>query len=361
MKQISQKEIEDIFTSTDFRISISSNERLNLRYCSIYQGDELLCRLNGNISDNQIFDDISFAGYNPKTNKIKDNTSTCRLIFMSLPKEKRDRLFDVLEFSPVSDWEKKAYERQQEINRKYDEKLNTPPQYQNFFDGNKVFMVGQKEELILETGKQPEFIGTCGMGPCIGVAIISRNKENKVIRVGLTHIDARTELTSLGAFVFNSSKDANSVDIVMVSSGNDRERAREILKQILINPELEKKANVMTELVGTTSFAVNTLTGSIYKEIPMSAFIHHHVYVPVEASGLEALAMVTTTSIKRSPLYDPEKRKNATSMLETASHMDCARSKSHRAPSEKLDTRDMNLNIKLNLLSKLKATRKSQK
>lgn len=59
MKQISQKEIEDIFTSTDFKISISTSEKFNLRHCSIRRGDEMLCCLRGEISDNQVFDKIS--------------------------------------------------------------------------------------------------------------------------------------------------------------------------------------------------------------------------------------------------------------------------------------------------------------
>ena len=138
-----------------------------------------------------------------------------------------------------------------------------------------------REELILDTGKQPEFIGTYGMGPSIGVAIISKDKEGKVNRVGLTHIDALTKLESLGGFVDQASKDADSVDVVMVSSENHREQAREILKQILINPKLAEKANVVAELDGSTSFAVNTLTGSVYKDIPMQAFIQDHLLNPL--------------------------------------------------------------------------------
>lgn len=243
MKQISQKEIESIFTSTDFRISFITRENVNLRYCDISQGDEMLCCLRGNISDDQIFDKISFAGYNLKTGQTRDDTrNDCRMAFLSLPEEKRDKLFDVFEFSPVFDWEKNAYKTQQKIDRKWDEKLNNKPQYQKFYPENKVFAVGMREELILETSKQPEFIGTYGMGPCIGVAIISKNKEGAVTRVGLTHIDALTELESLGSFVYKSSKDADSLDVVMISSENQKERAREILKEILINPELEKKS-----------------------------------------------------------------------------------------------------------------------
>ena len=183
------------------------------------------------------------------------------------------------------------------------------------------------------------------MGPCIGVAIISKNKEDKMIRVGLAHIDALTELESLGDFVYNSSKDADSVDVVMVSSGNDRERAREILKQILINPELEKKANVMTELDGSTSFAVNTLTGSVYKEIPMSAFIQ--VHKPPKALDLEKVALKMSSSIQKSPLYDPEKRKNATSALPHRSDMQ----RSHPAALKKPETEDKKSNPKSWLLS----------
>ena len=313
MKQISQKEIEDIFTSTDFRISVSTSESVNLRYCSIYQGDEMLCCLRGNISDNQIFDKISFIGYNLKTRQTKNDTrNDCRMAFFSLPEEKRDKLFDVLEFSPVSDWEKQAYETQQRMDREWDKKLDTKPQYQKFYNGNKVFAVGMREELILDTGRQPEFIGTYGMGPCIGVAIISKDKEGKVNRVGLTHIDALTELKSLGGFVYRASKDADSIDVVMVSSENHREQARKILKQILINQKLAEKANVVAELDGSTSLAVNTLTGSVYKDIPMTAFIQDHALQPIEAMSLGMPG-----AIKRSPLYDPEKRKNAKSPLNT--------------------------------------------
>ena len=61
MKQISQKEIESIFTSTDFRISFITREDVNIRYCYISQGDVSLCCLSGNISDDQTFDKISFT------------------------------------------------------------------------------------------------------------------------------------------------------------------------------------------------------------------------------------------------------------------------------------------------------------
>ncbi len=311
MKPISQKEIEDIFSSTDFKVSVSTSENINLRYCSIYHGDEVLCCLRGEISDNQIFDKISFAGYNIKTRQTKnDPKNACRMAFMSLPEEKREKIFDVLEFSAVSDWERKHYEMQQKIDMKWDEKLNAKPQYYKFHDGAKVFAVGMREELVLETGKQPEFIGTYGMGPCIGVAIISKNKEGKVNRVGLTHIDALTDLKSLGSFVYRASKDADSVDIVMVSSQNGREKARNILKQILINPKLANKSSVTAELGGSTSFAVNTLTGSVYKDIPMTAFVQDH-----ELSSSETMGLYMRGSIKRSPLYDPEKRKIAQSPL----------------------------------------------
>ena len=314
MKQISQKEIESIFTSTNFRISFITRENVNLRYCYISQGDVSLCCLRGNISDDQIFDKISFTGYNLKTGQTRDDTrNDCRMAFLSLPEEKRDKLFDVFEFSPVSDREKNAYETQQKIDRKWDEKLNNKPQYQKFYPENKVFAVGMREELILETSKQPEFIGTYGMGPCIGVAIISKNKEGAVTRVGLTHIDALTELESLGGFVYKSSKDADSLDVVMISSENQKERAREILKEILINPELEKKANVVAELDGSTSFAVNTLTGSVYKDIPMSACIQDHALNPLETMRLEMPG-----AINSSPLYDQEKRKSAKSPLDTS-------------------------------------------
>ena len=196
--------------------------------------------------------------------------------------------------------------------KKWDKKLNTKPQYQTFYNGNKVFAVGMREELILDTGKQPEFIGTYGMGPSIGVAIISKDKEGKVNRVGLTHIDALTKLESLGGFVDQASKDADTVDVVMVSSENHREQAREILKQILINPKLAEKANVVAQLDGSTSFAVNTLTGSVYKDIPMQAFIQDHLLNPLVKKILKKPG-----AINKSPLYDPEKRKNAKSPLNT--------------------------------------------
>lgn len=231
---------------------------------------------------------------------------------MSLPEEKREKIFEVLEFSPVSDWEKQAYETQQRMDREWDKKLDTKPQYQKFYNGNKVFAVGMREELILDTGRQPEFIGTYGMGPCIGVAIISKDKEGKVNRVGLSHIDALTNLKSLRSFVDRTSKDADSIDVVMVSSGNEREQARNILKQVLTEPDLARKANVVAELDGSTSFAINTLTGSVYKDIPMTAFIQDHALHPIEAMSLGMPG-----AIKRSPLYDPEKRKNAKSPLNT--------------------------------------------
>jgi len=198
---------------------------------------------------------------------------------------------------------------QKEEEKIWDEKLKTKPQYQEFHSRNKVFAVSMREELVLDSINHPEFIGTYGMGPCIGVAIISK-KAGKVNRVGLTHIDALTELKSLSGFVYRSTQDADDVGIVMISSGNQREQARKILKQILINPELRNKAKIVSELDGSSSFAVNTLTGSIYKDIPMTSFVEDDALHPVEAMMLGMPGY-----LRRSPLYDLEKRKKAKSTL----------------------------------------------
>ena len=58
--------------------------------------------------------------------------------------------------------------------------------------------------------------------------------------------------------------------------------------------------------------AVNTLSGSVYKDIPMSAFIQDHALNPQEAMRLGMPGAISS-----SPLYDQKKRESAKSSLNT--------------------------------------------
>lgn len=217
---------------------------------------------------------------------------------MDLPEDKQSKIFDILELQPLSEYEKSQMRIEQKKTQELEEMLSEKTKYAPFHN-NKVWAVGMREELILDSSENSQCIGTFGLGPCIGVALISK-KDGKVNRVGLTHVDALTDLQSLEGFVYNATKEADEVGIVMISSENKRAAAQKILKQILINPELKAKAKVTSELNGPTSFAVNLTTGSVYKDIPMDCFV-----------GIQepnAKSLIRSGPLKSSALYNKEVR-----------------------------------------------------
>ena len=99
----------------------------------------------------------------------------------------------------------------------------------------------------------------------------------------------------------NATMDTDNIEIVMISSENERQRAREILKQFLLNPENKRKATVVSELDGSTSFAINTTTGSIYKNIPAKCFIESQ-----KANARSTIAMMMPSDVYASEFYDAE-------------------------------------------------------
>ncbi len=306
MQKISKQEIEDIFKDSEFKLRFDTREEYECNYCYIERGDESLCALRGKISDSPAFDKIAYMGYNKKTRQINNNTENdCRMAFMTLTLENRQRIFDVLDLRPVSKFEQRFFESQQQEKKKLEEMLALKPQYATFNQNNEVFMVGQREHLILENAGFSQFIGTQGLGPCVGVGIIAR-QAGKVQRVGLTHIDALSSLTSLNGFIWNATKNSDNIEVVMISSKNERQRAREILKQILLNPEDKRKSTVVSELDGSTSLAINTTTGSIYKNIPAKCFIESQ-----KANARSTMAMMMPSDVYASEFYDTKKRQIA--------------------------------------------------
>ncbi len=301
MKPISQEQIESLFKDTDIKLSMLKYNNMN--YCTLYKGDQGLVCMRGECQEPQIYDKISFTGRNRITEEVQPDTKKiCRVIFSCLPKDKRDKIFDVLELEPCSESEISQFQKEQQYVQRLTQMLSLKPTYGKFDDKQSVFFVSMREYLVLQKTQNEEVIGTDGLGPCIGVAIVAKNNQ-KVQKVGLTHIDALTKLESLTSFLNNIGQ-AETFDIVMVSSQNAVGRAVEILKYILQHIEEGIEINVMSELNGSTSFAVNTLTGEIYKNIPAKAFVKDH-----ELSTLESMALMMPGPIKKSPLYDEEKRK----------------------------------------------------
>jgi len=302
MKPVTETELKEIFADNDeLTLSFDSREEYKTSYCYVkYQGSSICC-LRGQISESPIFDDISYMGYNSQTRQIKHDTrDECRNAFMNLPKDKQSKIFDILGLPPLSEYERSRMRIQQEETKRLEEMLAEKPKYAPFH-GNQVLGVGMRKELILESSEASQYIGTLGLGPCIGVALISK-KDGKVNRVGVTHIDALTDLNSIESFVYRATKDADEVGIVMISSQNERTAAQKILKSILINPKLRAKAKVASELDGSTSFAVNLATGSVYKDIPANCF------VGVEKANV--LELGVPGPLKSSELYQKEKRES---------------------------------------------------
>jgi len=285
MFKITKNEIDSIFADTEFTVRYSEGK--GQRAFSIYKGTNYICTLLGNISN----DMVSY--------KWPEEQVSLRRELMLLPKDRRDKALKAFDLRPADKGEEEYYSAKQSIMQQLDNK----PKLFDFRtqSGDKVYFVGMREELILDSTDKPELIGTFGLGPCIGVALVSK-KGDKVYRVGLTHIDALTDLKSVWPFVYNTVKDSDSFDVVMISSENDRVRAKQILEEIFSNPRLRNKATVMSELNGPTNFAVDTLTGRLYTNIPSSAFVGE---VP------PAMEFIVSSELLPSRFYNPEQRKTA--------------------------------------------------
>ena len=59
-----------------------------------------------------------------------------------------------------------------------------------------IYLVLQREWFSLPVEQSPAWIGTYGLGPCVGVAVVGY-RDGKIVSAGLAHVDALTEFAFL--------------------------------------------------------------------------------------------------------------------------------------------------------------------
>ena len=125
--------------------------------------------------------------------------------------------------------------------------------------------------LTVSSTSENEYIGTMGLGPCIGLAIVSKKGDtpNKIM---VAHIDALTNLESLNSVLYDIFSDANNIEITLISSENQREKAREILDTLTKNRLNNGSINISSDLSCSTNFAINTKTGEVSINVPNEDF-----------------------------------------------------------------------------------------
>ena len=134
-----------------------------------------------------------------------------------------------------------------------------------------VKVVSMRECLTVNATDNEEYVGTMGLGPCIGLALVGK-EDGKPKKITVAHIDALTDLESLRMLYRKTLSDCSELDVTLISSGNERNRAVEILDK-LTKLDYEKNIkNVSADLTCSTNFAVNTKTGDICINLPNDDF-----------------------------------------------------------------------------------------
>ena len=151
------------------------------------------------------------------------------------------------------------------------------------------------------------YVGTMGLGPCIGVVLVTK-KDGKIHRVGMGHVDAMT--SDLGALAYYSFQDADEAKIYLIASYGSRETALGVLK--FINYTVPEKSEFFIDLRSSSSIVVDIETGDVSNtnfEIgkdtfisseefnrAMDSFAKFRVYTP---SSLEPSKEMSTIFLER--------------------------------------------------------------
>ncbi len=172
------------------------------------------------------------------------------------------------------------------------------PHYSRLTAGDKeILSVFMREELILKEDAPYKYVGTMGLGPCIALGIVAK-KEGKVIAAGVTHIDALTQLESLGGYVWRISQGADELDAYLISSGYQRDLAASILEKITRNPDVQKIIKIYADIAGPSSMAISVETGEIFSKIPLPKMLYE------EITDQKAKTVMFPSGLRRSSLYN---------------------------------------------------------
>ena len=140
------------------------------------------------------------------------------------------------------------------------------PVYVPFDHHDKVGVVLQREYLLARPEELPKWVGTTGLGPCIGLVVIAK-KEGKVVSVAVAHVDSMTKVEESRGFFWQSKykEKGDAVEVYLLASAGDLPTVKKIVAQLALNPHPSTK--YFADIRGPHSFAVNTQTGEISVDI----------------------------------------------------------------------------------------------
>ena len=314
--KIAYDDLKEIFQGSELSLEFSDlRKRYGNIYCYVKYKNNSLCVLR-----NQVSPDVPITAegssysnvFYGKNNSPMEKRNFQEIVVSNINDEnKRKQLFQAFELDELTPYELNQLKIRGMKNKKISELLSAAPNYGTFYR-NPVYMVNMREQLILDATTSPEFIGTMGLGPCIGVGLVSK-KNGKIDKIGVAHIDALTDRgisdnKSINLFMYPFSN-ADEIYVTLISSGNEKDRAAEILQKLLYSDDLMKKAHVCSEIDSPSSFCINTKTGTLYKDIPTDCFINAKERTAKEEQ-FDVLRYQMPSGLSRSLFYDAGVRKS---------------------------------------------------
>ncbi len=128
----------------------------------------------------------------------------------------------------------------------------------------------QREVAFTNADSAKPILGTTGAGPCVAIAIY--NPETKT--ASLAHVDADTDLSSLGGMFHQLSKESDATLEVHLAGGlmESRNNVIELIRQIQYQKNIEiKSADIIPESTTTTkSLAIDSRTGEIFTQVNLN-------------------------------------------------------------------------------------------
>ncbi len=262
--------IEKIFSS-EKGFKLEFDTRYGNDYVYIKDSSNtILCCIRGKEGTDK-YTGISWASNSSSDTK----DSFIMTIIENLDEKEQEYIYN----SPLFDISKPSDDRIRQIKEKSERDkflgqfLDKKPEFTQYKSNGQqtIKAVNMRNYLTVSSTSENEYIGTMGLGPCIGLAIVSKKGDtpNKIM---VAHIDALTNLESLNSVLYDIFSDANNIEITLISSENQREKAREILDTLTKNRLNNGSINISSDLSCSTNFAINTKTGEVSINVPNEDF-----------------------------------------------------------------------------------------
>lgn len=157
------------------------------------------------------------------------------------------------------------------IRKQIDDSFNNKPVFNTYHSmGEKsIKHAGIGKYLTVDATEEEGYVGTAGLACCIGIAIVNK-KDGKPLNMSIAHFCAN-DIRSLES-LFYAMKDPTELDIVLISTENDKYQAQKILYELLTSDIGKKIKNINVDLTCSYDFAVNTKTGEISINLPREDF-----------------------------------------------------------------------------------------